>query len=190
MQQISFPFLPSSSSKNRRKSPAIALPDSNTVEAIKKSHMRHEFVLSANLPPGYSASGVLANPKFLLCHLREPHTNRFHVSRANPLCLEVEDNNGTESNSPWPTSNSSEDDSERTSKAASLHKQSQNLEQDEEDEEEEEKARRKFLSHSVELAAENSRKMMKELSQQQKADTKEDFSVEFSPAHTFRSVIA
>lgn len=53
----------------------------------QKNVIRKEFVINANLPPGYSAAGVLADPTFI-CHLTDPKTNQFHVRRTNPLCEE------------------------------------------------------------------------------------------------------
>ena len=40
--------------------------------------------MNAALPPGYHP-GILSAPD-LLCHLSDPRSDQFHVTRANPLC--------------------------------------------------------------------------------------------------------
>ena len=100
---------------------------SGGVSAPKK---KHEYVLSAKLPPGYSASGILADPNFI-CHLTEKSDrNRFHVSRVNPI-HEKDEN----SSSCWTSEASS---------ACSTNKKK------------DKKSAMEFLSRSAELAARNS----------------------------------
>lgn len=57
----------------------------------KTGKHRREFILETDLPPGY-APGFLGSPD-LLCHLTNPVTNQYHVTRANPLCHENNNNN-------------------------------------------------------------------------------------------------
>ena len=109
--------------------------DADSPPTNSNPHKRHEYVLSAKLPPGYSASGILADPSFI-CHLTEKEDgSQYHVSRANPIC---KDGASNDDSTTWTTS---------TSPTNSFPEMS-----------EEEKAIL-FLGHSAELAAENAGKI-------------------------------
>ena len=69
-------------------------PDLKSGKTGKRRH-RREFILETDLPPGY-APGFLSSPD-LLCHLTNPITNQYHVTRANPLCIENNNNNNNSS---------------------------------------------------------------------------------------------